>query len=277
MCLLSYDLAQFTGKTCSFDEDAPVVTDEGTIPIREIDVGDRVLAWNETVGETGYYTVTAVWGHDDPVTVQLVVNGETIDTTPEHPFLTANGDWVAAGELQVGDKVRNATGENGLVEAIEFAATPQVMYNMTVADAHTYTVGDGEWVVHNACSKALRKSLEEANALPYWTGRFEWRAHHVIPGKLESHPFVQQASAAGWEIDSAINGMALPYQNADAARLGLPSHRGGHPEYIDAVREALNELSTQGMSNRQARTALEDLILQLRLEIMGQPAGIHLR
>ncbi len=25
------------------------------------------------------------------------------------------------------------------------------MYNMTVAIAHTYIVGDGEWVVHNAC------------------------------------------------------------------------------------------------------------------------------
>ena len=27
---------------------------------------------------------------------------------------------------------------------------------MTVADAHTYAVGDGEWVVHNACIPALR-------------------------------------------------------------------------------------------------------------------------
>ncbi|MEZ4658333.1 MAG: EndoU domain-containing protein [Caldilineaceae bacterium] len=26
------------------------------------------------------------------------------------------------------------------------------MYNMTVADAHTYAVGDGQWVVHNSCS-----------------------------------------------------------------------------------------------------------------------------
>ncbi|MCE7989402.1 MAG: DUF3990 domain-containing protein [Caldilinea sp. CFX5] len=145
------ELAQFIGKACSFDEDTPVATDEGAIPIREIDVGDQVLAWDEVTDATGYYTVTAVWGHEDPVTVQLVVNGETIDTTPEHPFLTVDGDWVAAGALQVGDKVRNAAGENGLVEAVEFAATSQVMYNMTVADAHTYAVGDGQWVVHNAC------------------------------------------------------------------------------------------------------------------------------
>ncbi len=27
---------------------------------------------------------------------------------------------------------------------------------MTVADAHTYTVGDGEWVVHNDCNVAIR-------------------------------------------------------------------------------------------------------------------------
>ena len=207
----------------------------------------------------------------------MTINGEEVTTTPEHPFLRANGEWTPAGELAIGATLRHADGSVGRVQAIAFAATPQVMYNMTVADAHTYTVGDGEWVVHNSCSKALRKSLDEANALPYWTNRFEWRAHHVIPGKLENHAFVQQARNAGWEVDSAINGMALPYQNADAARLGLPSHRGGHPEYIDAVERQLNELFSQGMPDVQARRSLEDLILQLRLDIMRQIAGTHLR
>lgn len=71
--------------------------------------------------------------------------------------------------------------------------------------------------------------------------------------------------------------MALPYQNADAARLGLPSHRGGHPEYIDEVERQLYALFSQGMTDVQAKRSLEDLVLQLRLHIMSQPAGIHLR
>lgn len=95
------DVAHTVGAACSFDADTPVATDKGDVPIRDVAVGDRVLAWHEETGATGYYTVTAVWGHEDPITVQLVINGETIDTTPEHPFLTTNSEWGAAGELQV--------------------------------------------------------------------------------------------------------------------------------------------------------------------------------
>lgn len=133
---------------CSFDAETPVATDEGAVPIRAVAVGDKVLAWDESLNASGYYTVTAVWAHEDPVTVFLTINGETIETTPEHPFLTEDGAWVAVSELIVGDEVRNADGDVGTVQALVFNATAQVMYNMTVADAHTYVVGDGEWVVH---------------------------------------------------------------------------------------------------------------------------------
>ena len=150
------DLPLLGGEACSFSADTPVATAAGQTAISDVAVGDQVLAWNEELGQSGYYTVTAVWAHADPVTVHLVINGEAIETTPEHPFLTTNGEWVAAGALQVGEAVRNANGDNGVVQAVEFVATPQVMYNMTVADAHTYTVGDDEWVVHNACIPALR-------------------------------------------------------------------------------------------------------------------------
>jgi hypothetical protein len=37
------------------------------------------------------------------------------------------------------------------VEAITIVTQPQRMYNFTVAAAHTYFVGDGQWLVHNSC------------------------------------------------------------------------------------------------------------------------------
>ncbi len=40
-------------------------------------------------------------------------------------------------------------GDYGSVEAITVTDAPQRMYNLTVADAHTYFVGDGQWLVHN--------------------------------------------------------------------------------------------------------------------------------
>ncbi len=73
---------------------------------------------------------------------------------PNDPFgrLRATGEWTPAGELAIGAVLRRADGSIGRVQAIAFAATPQIMYNMTVADAHTYTVGDGEWVACSAVS-----------------------------------------------------------------------------------------------------------------------------
>lgn len=58
---------------------------------------------------------------------------------------------MTADELAVGDELCSADGDVGVVDTVTFVATPQVMYNLTVADAHTYAVGDGEWVVHNQC------------------------------------------------------------------------------------------------------------------------------
>ena len=83
--------------------------------------------------------------------VYLTLDGEIIETTFEHPFLLDSEEWVVAGELQVGDVIEQGNGETGVVEGIQFSLAPQLMYNLTVAEAHTYVVGEGQWVVHNEC------------------------------------------------------------------------------------------------------------------------------
>ena len=146
---------------CSFSEDTPVTTEDGLQPISELEIGDKVLAYNEETGEIGYYPVTATWFHDDPVIVHLTLDGEEIETTPEHPFYTAAGVWVAAEDLQVGDEIQRADGTTGTLEKIEIENHIQPMYNLTVAAAHTYFVGEGEWLVHNACPQSAIRKIEE--------------------------------------------------------------------------------------------------------------------
>ncbi|MEZ4709784.1 MAG: polymorphic toxin-type HINT domain-containing protein [Caldilineaceae bacterium] len=157
------DLAHLANRACSFDEDTPVATADGPIPIAEIDIGDQVLAYDEATGATAYYTVTATMSHMDPVVVTLTIDGEQIETTPEHPFYAAvSAPWLAVGqtawrwtpaaELEAGDRVYQSDGTTGVVQALVVEAAPQLMYNMTVAQAHTYAVGDGQWVVHNSCN-----------------------------------------------------------------------------------------------------------------------------
>ena len=74
----------------------------------------------------------------------LTIDGETIVTTPNHPFYTIAEAWIPAGQLQFGDLVRRADSSYGMVEAITFVYQPQPMYNLTVASAHTCFVGDGQ-------------------------------------------------------------------------------------------------------------------------------------
>jgi intein/homing endonuclease len=76
-----------------------VPTPDGDTPISDLDVGDTVLAYNEDLGTTGWYTVTATFAHLDPIIVAVTIAGETLETTPEHPFfvlLRGGGSGAAA-------------------------------------------------------------------------------------------------------------------------------------------------------------------------------------
>jgi hypothetical protein len=72
--------------------------------------------------------------------------------------------WVKAKELKVGDSIRKANGSSGKVKAIKIEQSTQEMYNLTVDQAHTYFVGEGQWLVHNTnpyVSKALSEGLPQ--------------------------------------------------------------------------------------------------------------------
>jgi hypothetical protein len=136
---------------CSFDEATPVSTEDGLVPIDEVELGDKVLAYDETTGETNYFSVIGTWVHTDTTLIDLTIDGESIRTTPEHPFYTTAREWVAAKELRVGDEILKADGDHGVVETVTVVDQPQPMYNLTVDTAHTFFVGEGQWLVHNVC------------------------------------------------------------------------------------------------------------------------------
>jgi hypothetical protein len=91
-------LDDLVGAVCSFSPETPVTTELGLRPIGSLWQGLEVWAYNEATGEFGWYPITAVWSHLDETIVYVTIDGEVIETTPEHPFHTAEGEWVAAGE-----------------------------------------------------------------------------------------------------------------------------------------------------------------------------------
>ncbi|MGA7732684.1 MAG: PA14 domain-containing protein [Chloroflexia bacterium] len=157
-------LSKVTKCLNSFSVDTEVATAEGQQPIGSLQVGDWVLAYDEVSKTTGLYPITAVMVHEDPVIVYLTLDGELIETTPEHPFYTWGGEWVEAGKLWTGALIREADGEYGTVQSVRMVRRTQAMYNLTVKQAHTFFVGDGQWLVHNQCIGAVQDTAKTLSA-----------------------------------------------------------------------------------------------------------------
>jgi RHS repeat-associated protein len=155
------------GRKNSFSADTPVATEDGEKPISEVEEGDVVLAYNEETGEVGEYTVTDTINHVDEVIIELVIDGETIYTTPEHPFYTDEGEWENAKDVYAGERIRSEDGSYGTVSSTRVIDDAnQRMYNLTVDEAHTFFVGEGKWLVHN-CGGMPWQLSEEIQHITY--------------------------------------------------------------------------------------------------------------
>ena len=172
------DLAKATGRLLkelcnSFSANTKVAAAAGAVAISSLAVGQEVYGYNETTDEVGLYEITATHVHDDPVIITLTVDpdlsdnqpGELIETTPEHPFYVL-GEWINGEDLEVGMPLSTFEGSDlvhsGTVTSVERVEKTQTMYNLTVAEAHTFFVGEGEWLVHNTgkCPTGLKNSTE---------------------------------------------------------------------------------------------------------------------
>ena len=148
------------GKICvlaCFPAGTKINTDGGLKNIEEIKVGDKVWSYNELTGETGLQEIVRTMSRESDHTIELYTEGEIIETTAEHPFLTDNG-WKDAADLQAGDRIRSRNEEDVGIKDVKFSYKPRKVYNFEVSNWHTYFVGALQWLVHNAC---LRKLAQE--------------------------------------------------------------------------------------------------------------------
>ena len=137
--------------TC-FTGDTEVYTSDGLVCIEEISVGDEVLAYDYETGETELKEVLNVWVKEtDEILHVSTSDGETIDTTTNHPFYVEEKGWVAAGDLEIGDIL--CTVDSDKIEVtdteLEKLDEPILVYNLDVADFDTYFVGEYGVLVHN--------------------------------------------------------------------------------------------------------------------------------
>jgi hypothetical protein len=129
--------------------------------IEDLQVGDRVLAWDEQTGRQELKPIDRTYvrtaDHLRHVTLRNSDGSEqTLHTTDEHPFYVVGRGWINAGELEPGDQLRQADQLIAAIVATSREDKPDghTVYNLRVVDSHTYfaaaDVTAEPVLVHNA-------------------------------------------------------------------------------------------------------------------------------
>ncbi len=241
-----------TGGYCSFTADTQVATAHGEQAIGKLHIGDKVLAYNPKTHKMELQPILQVWRHNDHNLIDLTImtttvshhdrsttpKSEVVHATSEHPFLTMEQGFVPAGKIKDGTHILRADGSVGVVSSKMVVSGTRVMYNLEVAQDHTFTVGDGQWVVHNACrADKLRAALNNVGRVVQ-NGQ---DPHHIIPCALENHPLVQDAGP-GFDINAEYNGRPLwNYRyKANALAANEPYHANA-PGYARLAEGLMND------------------------------------
>jgi RHS repeat-associated protein len=115
-------------------------------PIEEFRVGDVVLSRDEynVEGEVAPRVVEEVFRRLGKV-IRLRLGGQEIGTSAEHPFWVVGRGWTPAGEVRVGNRVTGFDNQETVVDGVVDADEYAVLYNLRVAEYHTYFVGTPLW------------------------------------------------------------------------------------------------------------------------------------
>ena len=151
-----------------------VATPKGLVPIEAIAVGDLVLAQNPETGEVAAKPVTDLIRPEPKPLYALALTdaggeAETFHATDDHPWRVEGKGWVETLALQPGDRIDTGSGADMTVASLARTDRIERTYNLTVADWHTFLIGEDGAVVHNVdCNKLrhiFRAKHPNANAL----------------------------------------------------------------------------------------------------------------
>ena len=123
-------------------------------PIEEIEVGDKVLAYDEETGEQAYKPVVRLFRNETKEWYHVFAGGEEMVCTGGHPFYVVGKGFIEARKLKVSEKLLLSSGKEVIIEKVEVEqlAESETTYNFEVEDFHTYYVSDCKVLVHNMCA-----------------------------------------------------------------------------------------------------------------------------
>ncbi len=116
------------------------------------------------------YLVTTKFIHENAEILNLRIEGsdEPIGTTASHPFWSEDRQqFVAAGELRVGENLLLADDTTRHVESIALRPNRETVYNIEVDGEHVFYVGEDGVLVHNSCGSRVYVIRNAANEVVY--------------------------------------------------------------------------------------------------------------
>lgn len=134
-----------------------VTTDRGLIPIEAVQVGDQVLCKEVESGELGLKPVLESTRRAPVVLYDVLVEGETLHVTGQHPFWVAGSGWVLAQDLHAGMLLHTLRGEVQVLGLTLGEIEPT--YNLIVDRCGTYLVGENQILVHDWNLRKPTRSL----------------------------------------------------------------------------------------------------------------------
>lgn len=171
------------------------------LPISMLKPGDEVLAFSEWKAQAkggqdqrlSYEKVVDVYTSEKLQTlVRLTLDdGNTLEATEGHPFKTSEG-WRDAIILKKGDRLMLKASAESVATIVAITTERRLLpvFNIEVANAHTYFVGVNGELVHNGrCTPRMRKEWEKIHNKPWPKNPMTEKirpggnqdGHHIIP------------------------------------------------------------------------------------------------
>ena len=193
-----------------------ISAEDGLKPIEEIQVGDKVWAYNEQTGETSLKEVERLYQSEKYNLVEITVNGEVITSTDTHPYFVQGKGWIRADELEAGDVLIDISGGEVVIDSLNSytAEEPVTVYNFEVQESHTYFVGEQRVLVHNRCGGT---NVDSEVEVKYTTSKLQHEYKHASDFGVEGNWNNSKAIEYQKAIQNHINGATDVY---------LSSYRG---------------------------------------------------
>lgn len=136
----------------------PIQTETGPRAVETIEPGDRVLAQDIETGELSLKPVFARTCREKAKQVRVKTTDNDVVCSQGHPFWVNGIGWVQARALQPRMPLHTVLGSTE-VTAVEPAGEGEV-YNLVVADAHTYFIGgENAFLSHDITHRQATNTL----------------------------------------------------------------------------------------------------------------------